>query len=147
MKPEDAARAIAEAHADAPGALMPVLVDVNRALGHVPAAVFPVIAGVLNISEADVAGAASFYSDFRSAAPGRTVVKVCRAEACQAAGGEALAAHAETRLGCGFGETSDDVTLEAIYCFGNCALAPAAEVDGRLIGRVTPAALDKALGR
>jgi len=144
-RPDEATiRAIATAEAGKPGALMPVLVAVQRRFGRLPPATVEIVADVLNVSRADVAGVAGFYADFRSAPPGRTVVGVCRAEACQAAGGEALAAYAEARLGCGFGETAVDgsATLDAVYCFGNCALAPAASVGGRLIGRATPDRLD-----
>lgn len=147
MTLEATLREIATAQAGKAGALTSVLVEINRRFGHVPAAAYAIVADALNISEADVAGAVSFYADFRTSPPGRTTVKVCRAEACQAAGGEALAKHAETRVGCAFDATTADgsTTLEAIYCFGNCALAPAAAVNGRLLGRATPAGLDRAI--
>lgn len=145
MSTSEEVRAIASAHADKPGALMPTLVDINRRFGHVPAEAAAIVADVLNISIADVAGAASFYSDFRDRAPGAVVVKVCRAEACQAAGGDALAASAESLLGCRFGETNGDATLEAVYCFGNCALSPAASVNDRLMGRATASAIADAV--
>jgi len=140
-------RAIATAEAGRPGALMPILVAVQRRFGWLPPATVEIVADVLNVSRADVAGVASFYADFRIEPAGRLVVGVCRAEACQAAGGEALAAYAEERLGCGFGATAADgsATLDAVYCFGNCALAPAASVGGRLIGRASPERLDAAI--
>ncbi len=140
-------REIALAEAGRAGALLPILVAVNRRFGHVPQDAEEIVADALNISRADVAGVIAFYEDFRRAPPGRTVVQVCRAEACQAAGGAAIAAHAEARLGCGFGEMSADgaASLEAIYCFGNCALAPAARIGDHLIGRATPATFDAAL--
>jgi len=126
---------------------MPALVEIQRRFGYLPPSTAAIVADVLNLSEADVAGVAAFYTDFRRAPAGRVVVQVCRAEACQAAGGEDLAAYAERRLGCGFGETAGDgaATLEAVYCFGNCALAPALAVDGRLVGRATTAAIDAAM--
>lgn len=147
MDRQDAIREIAKRHALKAGALTPIMVDINREFGFVPAEADAIVADVLNISVADVAGMVSFYSDFRRTPAGRTHVQVCRAEACQAAGGEALAAHVEAKLGCSFGETAMDgaSSLEAIYCFGNCALSPAAAVNGRLIGRASPAALDDAL--
>lgn len=148
MPREDDIREIAVRHASKPGALTPIMVEINRRLGYVPAEADAIVADILNISVADVAGMVSFYTDFRRTPAGRHVVQVCRAEACQAAGGEALAAEAERRLGCKFGETTPDnaTTLDAVYCFGNCALAPALAVDGRLIGRADSAALDRALG-
>lgn len=147
MAPEAVIRDIADTHRDMAGALMPILVEINRRFGCVPLSADAIVADVLNISRADVAGVVSFYSDFRRTPPGGMHAKLCRAEACQAAGGDALAAHMQVSLGCGFDETSADgaATLEAIYCFGNCALAPAAEINGQLIGRATPAAVDAAL--
>ncbi len=147
MITDDAIREIAAAHIGVAGALTPVLVALNRRFGHVPPAAEQIVADVLNLSRADVAGAISFYSDFRTRPPGAVVVQICRSEACQAAGGDALAAHAETQLGCAFGETSGDgaATLDAVYCFGNCALAPAAAVNGRLLGRTSMTLLDAAI--
>lgn len=147
MAPEAVIRDIADAHRDLAGALTPILVEINRRFGCVPLSTDAIVADVLNISRADVAGVVSFYTDFRRTPPGQAHAKLCRAEACQAAGGDALAEHMEARLGCDFGETTADgaTTLEAVYCFGNCALAPAAEINGRLIGRATQAAIDAAL--
>lgn len=139
--------AIAAPYAGAPDALVQILVEINRAFGHVPPETAGVLSGILNISVADISGTISFYTDFRVTPPAPIFVRICRAEACQAAGGRRLADHARDRLGCDFGETAPDgaATLEAIYCFGNCALAPAAAVGARLIGRATPARLDRAL--
>ncbi len=122
-----------------PGALLPVLHGVQHALGYVPTEAVPVIAAELNLSRADVHGVVSFYKDFRRTPPGRTVVGLCRAEACQAVGSEALAAAVEERLGVECGSTRADgaVTLDEVFCLGNCALGPAAIVDGRVLGRVT----------
>ena len=147
MVDDQTLRDIATGRAGAEGALMPILVEINRQFGYVPTNATPILADVLNISQADVAGVISFYTDFRTTPPAKMIVKICRAEACQAAGGDALAAHAEAQLGCGFDETSADgaATLEAVYCFGNCALAPAFSVDGRLTGRGSAATLDAAL--
>jgi formate dehydrogenase subunit gamma len=127
------------------GPLLPILHEVQRAFGHVPEASVPVIADVLNLTRAEVHGVVSFYHDFRRAAPGRHVVKLCRAEACQSMGGDALAAHAERCLGVELGATRSDggVTLEPVYCLGLCATAPSAMVDGRVVGRLDAAAIER----
>lgn len=130
-----------------PGALMPVLHAIQDALGFVPPGAVPRIAHALNLSQAEVHGVISFYHDFRSAPPGRHVVKLCRAEACQAMGSERLAAHLTNRLGIDWRETTPDgaITIEPVYCLGNCALSPAIMIDGALRGRVTPDSLDRAI--
>ncbi|MCB1382127.1 MAG: formate dehydrogenase subunit gamma [Notoacmeibacter sp.] len=144
----DRTRAIVAAHAGREGPLLPILHDIQHAFGHVAEEALRVVAGELNLSRAEVHGVASFYHDFRSAPAGRHVLKLCRAEACQAAGGEALAERASSTLKLGFGETSADgmVTLEAVYCLGLCACAPAAMVDGRVVGRLHKARLDDLIG-
>jgi formate dehydrogenase subunit gamma len=141
--------AIARALKDEPGALMPILRRIQDELGWVPRDSVPLIADILNLSRAEVHGVVSFYHDFRHMPPGRTVVKVCRAESCQAMGGLALAEHVKHRLGIDFGEISKDerFTLEAVYCLGNCACSPAAVINDELIGRVTPARFDAAVER
>lgn len=140
-------RALAD-HAARPGALLPILHAIQAALGWVPRDVIPTVADALNLSRAEVAGVISFYHDFRAHPPGRRVVKLCRAEACQAMGADALAAHAKARLGIDFHQTRADggVTLEPVYCLGNCACAPAVTIDGRMYGRVDAARLDHLLG-
>lgn len=139
--------AICRRYDNRPDALIEILHDLQAELGHVPRDLLPAVAAQLNLSRADVYGTFSFYHDFRERPPGRRVLRVCRAEACQAVGAEALARHAEARLGLAFGETGDDgaATLEAVYCLGNCALGPSVMLDGRLHGRVTPEALDRLL--
>jgi formate dehydrogenase subunit gamma len=111
---------------------------VQAELGFVPDEVLPVIADALNLTRAEVYGVLTFYHDFRRAPAGRHVVKICRAEACQAMHTEEVCGHAEQRLGTRFGETSPDgeFTLEAVYCLGNCALSPAMMIDGNLFGCV-----------
>jgi formate dehydrogenase subunit gamma len=132
------------AHRTLPGALLPVLHAIQDALGFVPPDAVPRIARALNLSQAEVHGVISFYHDFRHAPPGRHVLKLCRAEACQAMGAEALAARLTARLGIAWRETSADgaLTIEPVYCLGNCALAPALMLDGVLRGRITAEALD-----
>ncbi len=139
--------AICRRHGSRPDALLEILHDLQDSLGHVPPALLPAVAAELNLSRAEVHGAVSFYHDFRDRPGGRRLLQVCRAEACQAVGCEALAGHAERRLGIAFGGTSADgaVTLKAVYCLGNCALGPAVMLDGRLHGRVTPERLDSLL--
>jgi formate dehydrogenase subunit gamma len=137
------------AHGTRPGALLPILHAIQEELGFIPPGATGLVAEGLNISRADVHGVISFYHDFRSTPPGRTVIKLCRAEACQAVGAARLAQDFTARHRVAFGETSPDgaITLEAIYCLGNCALGPSAMVDGELVGRVTIDALDAYLAR
>jgi formate dehydrogenase subunit gamma len=120
------------------GPLLPILHALQERFGHVPPETLPVVADVLNLSRAEVHGVASFYHDFRSEPAGRHVVKLCRAEACQSMGSDTALGLLERALGVRLGETSADgrVTLEAIYCLGLCACAPAALVDGVPLGRV-----------
>jgi formate dehydrogenase subunit gamma len=127
-----------------PGPLIEVLHSVQAALGYVPAGAVPILAEELNLSRAEVHGVVTFYHFFRDTPPGRHTVSLCRAEACQSMGAEALAEHAKGRLGVDFHETTADgrFSLEPIYCLGNCACSPAAMVDGRLYGRMTPERFD-----
>ena len=135
---------ILTAHAGMEGPLLPILHAVQAEFGHVPQEALPVIAKSLNLSRAEVHGVMSFYHDFREEPAGKHVVKLCRAEACQAMGADRIAAHAKGRLGVDWHGTTLDgaVTLEPIFCLGLCACAPAAMVDGKLIGRVDEARLD-----
>jgi formate dehydrogenase subunit gamma len=140
-------RDIAAAHRAHRGALLPILHAVQEALGCVPPEAIPVLADELNISRADVHGVITFYHDFRSEPAGRTMVRICRAEACQALGARRLVAHVQDRYGMSLGETSRDgsLTVEQVFCLGNCALGPAAQVNGRLHGRVDEARLSSIL--
>jgi len=121
-----------------PGPLLEILHSVQHELGFVPPEAVPLIADALNLSRAEVHGVISFYHHFRDRPAGQHTIKLCRAEACQAMNGHALAEFAKRRLKLDFGETRDDgkVTLEAVYCLGNCACAPSAMIDGQLRGRV-----------
>lgn len=127
------------------GALLPILHALQEHFGYVDPESVPVIADELNLSRAEVHGVITFYHDFRDRAPGRHVVKICRAEACQSMNGRDTEAHAKQRLNADFHETSADgrYTLEPVYCLGNCACAPSAMIDGKLHGRVTPKRLDQ----
>ncbi|MGO4327399.1 formate dehydrogenase subunit gamma [Cupriavidus sp. 2TAF22] len=138
---------IIAARRDMPGALLPILHEIQDAVGYVPSEVLPEIARALNLSRAEVHGVVTYYHDFRERKAGRHVVRVCRAEACQSVGGEALAAHAERAVGCAFHETTanGEFTLEAVYCLGQCACGPAVMIDGKLAGRVTPQRFDALL--
>ena len=135
---------ILAAHLDREGALLPILHDIQAAFGHVPQSALPQIAKALNISKAEVHGVVSFYHDFREAPAGAHVVKLCRAEACQAVGADRVAAHAKATLGVDWRGTTADgrVTLEPVFCLGLCACGPAALVDGKVMGRVDEARLD-----
>jgi formate dehydrogenase subunit gamma len=126
------------------GATLVMLHALQEAFGYVPERAIPMIAEALNLSRAEVHGVFTFYHDFRHHPAGRHVLKLCRAEACQAAGGDALAARAEAKLGVTMGHTTADdrVTLEPIYCLGLCATAPSAMLDGRVVGRLDEARID-----
>jgi formate dehydrogenase subunit gamma len=143
---ERTARIIAE-HRDLEGPLLPILHATQETFGYVPADAVPIIADALNLSRAEVHGVVTFYYDFREQPAGRHVLKLCRAEACQAAGGDALAARAEGRLGIDFGGTTTDgrVTLESVYCLGLCSVSPSAMLDGRIVARIDEKKLDALL--
>lgn len=135
-------------HRGMEGALLPILHAVQADFGYVPPEALPIIAKDLNISRAEAHGVMSFYHDFREKPAGRHVLKLCRAEACQAVGGDRVAAHAQQKLGLNWHETSADgkVTLDPIFCLGLCACAPAAMIDGKLVGRVDEARIDQIIG-
>ena len=136
-------RDLAREHRALPGALLPLLHAVQEALGCVPEAAVPVIAEELDLSRAEVHGVISFYHHFRRAPPGRHVVQICRAESCQAVGARALEAEAKALLGIGFHQTTADrcITLEPVYCLGNCACSPAIRIDDDVHGLVDAAGL------
>jgi formate dehydrogenase subunit gamma len=137
-------RRIVEDMKDRPGPLIEILHSVQAALGYVPSDAVPILADVLNISRAEVHGVVTFYHFFRETPPGRHTVSLCRAEACQSMGADELANHAKRRLGVDFHETTSDgaFSLEPVFCLGNCACSPAAMIDGRLYGRLTPERFD-----
>ena len=127
-----------------PGALLPILHGIQEALGYVPQGSVPLIAHELNLSRAEVHGVISFYHYFRATPPGRHTVYICRAAACQAMGSEALEAHAKAALGIDYHENTSDgaITLEPVYCLGNCACSPSIMVDKKVHGRVSPERFD-----
>ena len=145
-EPWDATRGaeIIAQHTHREGATLVILHALQAAFGYVPEPAIPLIASALNLSRAEVHGVFTFYHDFRRKPTGRHVLKLCRAEACQAAGGDALAARAEAKLGIAIGNTTADerLTLEPIYCLGLCATAPSAMLDGRVVGRLNEARID-----
>ncbi|MEU6339362.1 NAD(P)H-dependent oxidoreductase subunit E [Streptomyces sp. NPDC046977] len=143
---EQVVRAAAADHRGDRGPLLPILHSVQAELGCVPQEAVPVLADELNLSRADVHGVVTFYHDFRREPAGRTTVRICRAEACQAVGAEDLMDWArEAGLKPG-GTTADgSVTVEQVFCLGNCALGPSVEVNGRLYGRVGTARLGSLL--
>lgn len=133
------------AHAGQRGPLLPVLRALQETFGYVDPRAVPLVAKALNLSRAEVYGVLTFYSDLRSTPPGMVRVQVCRGEACQSVGAHALAKHASRSLGVDFGGTTADgsVTLDEVFCLGNCALGPTVTVDGHLHGRVHATDLDR----
>ena len=135
--PSDRIAEILEAHRGLEGPLLPILHALQAEFGHIPQDAGPQIALGLGISKAEVHGVVSFYHDFRETPAGRHVLKLCRAEACQAMGADRVAGAIKAALGIDWHETTPDgrVTLEPVFCLGLCACGPAAMVDGRLVGR------------
>jgi formate dehydrogenase subunit gamma len=143
---ERASEIIAErAHME--GAVLPILHEMQETFGCVPEAAVPLIAEALNLSRAEIHGTVTFYHDFRKEPPGRRVLKLCRAESCQAAGGDRLASRAEEKLGVEMGGTTLDnrVTLEPVYCLGLCHSSPAAMLDKDVFGMLDEEKLDRLL--
>jgi formate dehydrogenase subunit gamma len=134
---------------DLPGALLPILHSIQDKIGYVPNDAIPIVAQALNLSRAEVHGVLTFYHYFRTQRPGRHVFHLCRAEACQAVGAAALEAHAKKSLGIDFHGTTADgaITLQPVYCLGNCALGPSLMIDDRLQGRVTTTRFDALVAR
>jgi formate dehydrogenase subunit gamma len=134
-------------HANAPAALIEILHDLQEQIGHVPQSALPAIATALNLSRAEVHGVVSFYHDFREKPAGAVTVKICRAEACQSMGALSLIEWICARHGVELGGTSADgrITVEAVYCLGNCALSPAAIVNNKPVGRIDEERLNAAI--
>jgi formate dehydrogenase subunit gamma len=131
------------------GAALPILIALQRAFGFIHREAVPMVAKELNLTRAEVHGIVSFYHDFRAAPPGRHVMKLCRAEACQAMGADDLHKHAKDKLRVDFHETTLDgaVSLEPVYCLGLCAAAPAAMVDNKVYGGLDKARLGALIDR
>lgn len=138
---QTAIRGVLEARRQQPGALLPILHDIQDQLGHVPPEAVPEIAEALNLSRAEVHGVISYYHHFRSKAPKGAVVQVCRAEACQACGSDALWEHASKRA------AGQHVTLEPVYCLGLCATAPSMSINDKSYARVNPSKFDYLLAQ
>jgi formate dehydrogenase subunit gamma len=144
---EQRAKDIIAGHAESKGASLPILHEMQATFGCVPLAAEPLIAAGLNITRAEVHGIVTFYHDFRREVPGRHLLRMCRAEACQAVGAEAVAAHTRTALEVDWHGTSKNlsVTLEPVFCLGLCATGPAALLDGKPLGRLSTARIDAML--
>lgn len=140
---ETQAAEIIDRHAGREGALLPILHDIQSMFGCVPPPAVPFVAEALNLTRAEVHGVVSFYHDFRERPAGRHVLKLCRAEACQSVGGEALARRILDHFGVDWEGTTADgrVTVEATYCLGLCASGPSALLDGQPLGRLTPSSI------
>ena len=123
---------------DLPGALLPLLHAIQAEFGFVPDDAVPVIASGLNLSRAEVHGVISFYHDFKTHPVGRHSVQICRAEACQAMGSRQLETHAKESLGIDYHQTTADgsISLEPVYCLGNCACSPSVRIDDQIYARV-----------
>ena len=136
---------VVESHHDRIGALLPVLHAIQDMFGFIPPQAIPLLAGAMNLSRAEIHGVMSFYHDFRSEPPGKHIVHLCRAEACQAMGAAGLEQHARERLGIDYGETTNDgqFTLEPVYCLGNCACSPSIRINDEIHARVSPEKFDE----
>lgn len=122
-----------------PGALLPILHEVQNDLGYIPPESFSMIARALNLSRAEVHGVVSFYHHFRTEPVGKQVVYICRAESCQSMGANQLVQQTQAYLNLDFHETTPDhqLTLEPVYCLGNCAHSPSVRIDDKIHGRVS----------
>ena len=136
-----------KSHLGAPGGLLPLMHAIQDDLGYIPQECYGLVSKAFNLSVAEIHGFVSFYHHFRTHPPGRHVLQLCRAESCQAMGCGALEQHVKTRLGIDYHETTSDgaITLEPVYCLGNCALSPAVMLDEQVHGRVNNVALDALL--
>ena len=139
------ARELIEARRAEKGAMLPILHDLQERFGYIDDEAIPLIAAALNVSKAETVGVIGFYHDFRRAPVDKPVLKLCRAESCQAAGCEDLVAHLASRHGLVVDGHGGIVELETVYCLGHCAASPAAMLDGEPMARLTPASLDAAL--
>ena len=136
--------ALINQHQSMPGALLPLLHAIQDNVGYVPESSYTSIAKALSLSVAEVHGVVTFYHHFRTHKAGRHILQICRAESCQSMGSEALEAHAKKCLNVDYHQTTTDeaITLEPVYCLGNCALSPAVMLDDEIFGRVSAADLE-----
>ncbi len=136
--------ALISQHQNMPGALLPLLHAIQDNVGYVPESSYKSIAKALSLSVAEVHGVVTFYHHFRTHKPSRHILQICRAESCQSMGSEALEAHAKKCLNVDYHQTTTDeaITLEPVYCLGNCALSPAVMLDDEIFGRVSAADLE-----
>ncbi len=130
-----------------PEMLVQILHGIVERFGYVSDDAIRQLASELNLSRADVHGVVSYYHDFRTEPPGKHIVRICQAEACQAMGSRELTTHAQETLGVEMHSTSNEVTLEPVYCLGNCACSPAIMIDGRTYGRVDAVRFNELIGR
>lgn len=144
---DEVVRDAIETHGGRRAPLLEILHAVQDALGHIPREAVPPIARALNLSRAEVQGVIGFYHDFRSEPAGTLTIQLCRAEACQAMGVRELEAHVKQRLGLNYHETTADgrITLEPVYCLGNCACTPSMRIGDAVFARVTPDRFDQIL--
>jgi formate dehydrogenase subunit gamma len=145
---EAGARALIEARRAEPGAMLPILHDLQERFGYIDAAAIPMVAEALNVSKAETLGVVSFYHDFRREPVDGAVLKLCRAESCQALGCEDLVAHLRQQHGLEVdGDGNGALHVETVYCLGHCALSPAALIDGEPVGRLNRQKLDAIVAR
>lgn len=145
---QDEARRIITRCATLKGGLMEALHGLQGAFGYIPAESYDLLADAFNLSGAEVYGVKSFYHDFRDTPAGHHVIKLCQAESCQARGSRLLTAHVEKLLGIELGETTANgrITLEPVYCLGNCAVSPNITINDKLYGRMDKDRLERLLG-
>ena len=143
----EACKAVIAAHKRVEGATLPILHAIQATFGHIPDEALPLLADALNLTRAEVYGIVTFYHDFRRQPPGRHVLRLCRAEACQSMGGDALADRMRQELAIDWHGTTTDgtVTLEPVYCLGLCTTGPAAMLDGTPLGRLDASRLTEIL--
>lgn len=139
-------REILAEHEGMEGPLLPILHAVQHAFGYVPQEALPVIAEALQLTRAEVHGVVSFYHDYRDHAPAAHTIRLCRAEACEAQGADRVADHVKAKLGVDWHGQAGDVALEPVFCLGLCACGPAAQVDGKLVGRLDEEKVDAIIG-
>ena len=130
---------------DKPGALLPLMHAIQDDLGFVPEGSFKPISKAYNLSVAEIHGFVTFYHHFRTHLPGKNILQICRAESCQAMGSENLENYCQEKLGIDYHQTTKDnsITLEPVYCLGNCACSPAVMINEEVVGRVNETKIDQ----